>query len=41
MLTSIGLLKGHNQCSEDATNARPHAPPPQCKTHLKPDIAIK
>ena len=41
MLTSVGILKGCNQFSADATNAYAHAPPPRCKTYLRPDAAIR
>ena len=41
VLTSIGILKGCNQFSANTTNAHAHAPPPQCKTYLRTDAAIK
>ena len=40
ILTSLGILKGYNQWSDDVTNAHAHATPPK-KTYLKPDDAIK
>ena len=41
ILSSLGILKGYNQCSHDVISAHAHVPPPKRKTYLKSDDAIK